>query len=126
MATSIESSDPLTYAIIGAAMEVHRNLGCGFLEAVYQECLAIELACRQVPFVREVQLPIFYKSYQLATHYRADFICFDTVVVEIKALSRYSGTEVSQMINYLKAAGKHTGLLINFGARSLQWQRLVN
>ena len=86
----------------------------------------IELTCRHIPFVREVQLPGFYKSHQLSTYYRADFMCFDTVVVELKALSRFSGTEVSQMINYLKATGKHTGLLINFGARSLEWQSLVN
>ena len=121
-----EFNDPLTYAIIGTAIDVHKNLGCGFLEAVYQESLAIEFNCRHIPFVREVQLPVFYKSHQLSVYYRADFICFDVVVVELKALARFSGTEVSQMINYLKATQKHTGLLLNFGARSLQWQRLVN
>ncbi len=107
-------------------MEVHKHLGCGFLEAVYQEALTIEFAVQDIPFEREVQLPVFYKSHQLSTHYRADFVCFDAVVVELKALSRYSGTEVSQMINYLRATEKHVGLLLNFGARSLQWQRLVN
>ena len=93
---------------------------------MYQESLAIEFNCRHIPFVREVQLPVFYKSHQLSVYYRADFIYFDVVVVELKALARFSGTEVSQMINYLKATQKHTGLLLNFGARSLQWQRLVN
>lgn len=112
--------DPRTYAIIGAAMEVHKQLGCGFLEPVYQEALAVELALRNVPFRREVRLPVHYKGRLLETRYCADFICFDAVVVELKALARMGGTEEAQLINYLRATGYEVGLLLNFGARSLE------
>jgi GxxExxY protein len=118
-------NDPRTFAIIGAAMEVHKQLGCGFLEAVYQEALAIEFAKRNIPFHREVRLPIHYKGQLLSTVYCADFICFDSVVIELKALAHMSGTEEAQLINYLKATGYEVGLLLNFGARSLQHRRLI-
>ena len=118
-------SDPRTYAIIGAAMEVHNILGCGFLEAVYQEALALELSERQVQFQREMKLPISYKSCILETFYKADFICFDAVIVEVKALSQIGGAEEAQVINYLKATHHKVGLVINFGAPSLQYKRLV-
>ena len=118
--------DPRTYAIIGAAMEVHSHLGNGFLEAVYQEAMAIELTRKQIPFHREVCFPVFYKGQELNTHYRADFICFDAVVVELKALPKLTGVEESQLINYLKGTGLKIGLLINFGAPSLDYKRLVN
>ena len=117
--------DPRTYAIIGAAMGVHRELDCGFLEAVYQEALAVEFEARGVPFEREVNLPFSYKGETLNTAYRADFICFDSVIVEVKAISKLGGTEQAQLINYLKATGHEVGLLLNFGAQSLQHQRLV-
>ena len=122
--TPIES-DPRTYAIIGAAMEVHKQLGHGFLEAVYQEAIALEFASRAVSFKREVCLPISYKGQTLTTGYCADFICFDSVVVELKALGHMSGTEESQVINFLKATGYEVGLLLNFGGPSLQHRRLV-
>jgi GxxExxY protein len=117
--------DPRTYAIIGACMEVHRELGCGFLEAVYQEALAIEFAKRHIPFLREVVLALEYKGEALRTRYCADFICFDSVVVELKAVARTSDTEQAQIINYLKATGSELGLLINFGGKSLQYHRFV-
>ena len=117
--------DPRTYAIIGAAMEVHKQLGCGFLEPVYQEAFTIELTARNIPFRREVGLPVRYKGQLLETGYRADFVCFDSVVIELKALARMSGTEEAQIINYLKATAYEVGLLLNFGARSLEHRRFV-
>ena len=99
------TGDERTFAIIGAALEVHRELGHGFLEPVYQEAMALEMERRGIPFRREVQLPIRYKGQQLATYYKADFICYDAVVVELKALCAVSGQEESQVINYLKATG---------------------
>lgn len=117
--------DPRTQAIIGAALEVHRHLGSGFLEAVYQEALALEMVARGIPFRREVELPIQYKNTKLATAYKADFVCFDSFVVESKALSRLSGPEESQILHYLRASGLETGLLLNFGSRSLELKRFV-
>jgi GxxExxY protein len=96
-----------------------------FLEPVYQEAMAIELSKRQIPFSREVRLPVFYKEMRLNTPYRVDFICFDEVAVELKALAVLSGTEEAQLINYLKASGRETGLLLNFGARSLMYKRFI-
>ena len=121
----LTENDPRTFAVIGAAIEVHKQLGCGFLEAVYQEALAIEFSKRNIPFRREVRLPIHYKGQLLATAYCADFICFDAAVIELKALAHMSGTEEAQLISYLKATGYEVGLLLNFGGRSLQHRRLV-
>lgn len=125
MMKELTENDPRTYAIIGAAIEVHKQLGCGFLEAIYQEALSIEFAKRNVPFRREVRLPVHYKGQLLSTTYCADFICFDSVVTELKALAHMSGTEEAQLINYLKATGYEVGLLLNFGGRSLQHRRFV-
>ena len=106
-------------------MEVHRQLGCGFLEPVYQEALAIEFTQREIPFLRQEKLALVYKGQRLDTAYCADFICYCSVVVELKALSRMSGTEEAQVINYLKATGLQVGLLVNFGNRSLEHRRFV-
>ncbi len=117
--------DKETYAIIGAAMTVHCELGCGFLEAIYQDALEKEFQRLSIPCAREVKLPVFYRGEQLKSYYQADFICFNSVIVELKALQRLSGTEEAQVINYLKASNLHRALLLNFGTKSLQHKRLV-
>jgi len=117
--------DERTYAIIGAAMEVHQELGCGFLEAVYQQALAREFTARKVPFDSQVAVPVSYKGEPLDVSYRADFLCYSSIIVELKALSSLSAIEEAQVINYLKATQYKVGLLINFGAKSLQYKRLV-
>jgi GxxExxY protein len=102
--------DPRTYAIIGAAMEVHSRLGCGFLEAVYQEALAIELRVKGVPFEREPELLISYRGETLLTKYRPDFICYGSVVVELKALDRLSTKRFALTQSELSGgAGVQTG-----------------
>lgn len=120
-----DSRDPRTHAIIGAAMEVHSVLGRGFLEYVYQSAMAVELAARGIPCRREADLHIWYKGDILDCHYRADFICFDEVIVELKALDRLGNPEMAQILNYLKATGLQTGLLLNFGGPRLEFQRVV-
>ncbi len=106
-------------------MEVHRVLGHGFLEPVYQEVLAIEFRQREIPFAREVYLPVRYKGNELSCSYRADFVCFDDIVVELKAINNLGNVEQAQVLNYLKASGKKRGLLLNFGNSSLQFKRVV-
>jgi GxxExxY protein len=117
--------DPQTYAIIGAAMEVHCQLGHGFLEAVYQEALAVELTALGIPFRREVPLSVVYKNQILQCAYRADFVCFGEVIVELKAISQLTGVDDAHVINELKATGFNRGLLLNFGSTSLEYKRLV-
>ncbi|MBI9082611.1 MAG: GxxExxY protein [Desulfobacterales bacterium] len=117
--------DERTYRIIGAAMEVHKELGCGFLEAVYQEALEKEFAFQEIPCEPHPIVRIHYKGKPLDKTYQPDFVCFGEVIVEIKALAGLSGSEEAQLINYLKATGLKVGLLINFGSRSLEHRRLV-
>ena len=117
--------DRQTYEIIGAAMRVHSALGPGFLESVYQEALEIEFKNRNIDYVREKSLPIFYRGQQLNTFYKADFICFNSLIIELKSLQKLSGLEEAQVINYLKASQMHKALLLNFGAASLQHKRFV-
>jgi len=107
-------------------MEVHRELGCGFLEAVYQEALQKEFRIQGIPFMPQPVVEIRYKGQLLEKKYQPDFLCFGEVITEIKAVSSLSGVEEAQIINYLKATGLHVGLLINFGSRSLQYKRLVH
>lgn len=106
-------------------MVVHRELGCGFLEPVYQEALAIEFQIQGIPFRKEVELSITYKERTLNKCYKADFICYDRIILELKALSALSSDHSSQILNYLKATAIRVGLLINFGTTSLQHQRFI-
>lgn len=117
-------NDPRTYAIIGAAMRVHAELGPGFLEITYQHALQLELEANNVPHRRELPIAIWYRGQQLGGMYRADFQCYDHILVELKALPVVGLAEVRQLSHYLRATGCQTGLLVNFGATSLQFQRV--
>jgi GxxExxY protein len=117
--------DPETYKIIGAGMAVHSELGCGFLEKVYRLALPIEFERLAVPFATEKNLTIRYKGDMLPVGYFVDFICFENIVVEVKALSAIGGQEEAQLLNYLKASGMRRGLILNFGATSFQHKRMV-
>jgi GxxExxY protein len=117
--------DDDTYQIIGAAFEVHSRLGSGFLEAVYQEALRHEFAERGIPFRHQVEVSVFYKGKKLQTSYRTDFICYEAIVVELKAISKLGDLELAQVFNYLRATGFYKALLFNFGAKSLEHRRLV-
>ena len=117
--------DQKTYAIIGAAMEVHKELGSGFLEAVYQEALEREFINQGIPYNSQPVVKIYYKGQVLHKTYQPDFTCFDEVIVEIKAMDKLSGLEQAQIINYLKATRLKVGLLVNFGSKSLEHKRFV-
>jgi GxxExxY protein len=117
--------DSQTYKIIGAAMAVHTELGCGFLEAVYRAALPLEFERLGVPFGIEETLKISYKGRTLPVDYRVDFICFYDIVVEVKALDAISARDEAQLLNYLKASGFRRGLILNFGATSFQHKRRV-
>ena len=118
-------TDQRTYQIIGAAMEVHKELGSGFLENVYQEALEKEFKIQGIPYVSQPVVKIHYKGQVLNKTYQPDFICFGNIIVEIKAMDKLSGTEHAQIINYLKATRYKVGLLINFGTKSLEHKRFV-
>jgi GxxExxY protein len=119
------TTDRDTYGIVGAAMAVHTELGCGFLEAVYKAALRVEFRRRGIDARAEVALPITYKGEELPIAYRVDFVCAEDVIVEVKALNSIGPVELAQAINYLKASGARRALLLNFGARSLQYRRVV-
>lgn len=107
-------------------MEVHKILGCGFLESVYQEALAIELKERGVAFEKEKEINIAFKGTILDKKYYADFLCYDKIILEVKATSELIPKDESQIINYLNGTEKEVGLLINFGEQSLKYKRFVN
>jgi len=121
-----KNQDSETFAIIGAAMAVHTTLGRGFLERVYQEALAIEFDKRIIPFVMESEIPIKYEGITLGTKYRADFVCYGEVIVELKALTKMNEAHLEQIIHYLKATELNRGILLNFGASKLEHRRVVN
>ncbi len=114
------------YALVGAAMEVHNTLGCGFLEPVYQEAFEREVRSRQIPFTSQEALPIYYKNALMNKTYIADMIAYGKIIVELKAEAGLTSHDDSQLLNYLKATGLEVGVLINFGAERLQWKRMVN
>jgi len=113
------------FKIIGAAMEVHKTLGNGYLEAVYHEALMIEFEKRGIPYKHEEPLYIKYKDVQLKKTYVADFVCYGKIIIEVKALSQLNSDHESVVLNYLKVSGLKLGILINFGAPSLEHKRLV-
>ena len=115
-----------SYKIIGACMEVYKTLGCGFLEAVYQEALAIELKRQGIPFQQEKELNIAYKGIELDKKYYADFVCYGKIILETKAVKEICDNYRAQIINYLKATKMKLGLLVNFGEPSLKYERFVN
>jgi len=104
---------------------VHKELGCGFLEAVYQEALAIEFKMREMPYKQQQVIEIMYKEIPLERKYQPDFLCYNEIILEIKALSGLTGNEEAQVINYLKATQLTIALLINFGTKSLEYKRLI-
>ncbi|MCL2042795.1 MAG: GxxExxY protein [Treponema sp.] len=114
-----------TYSIIGAAMTVHQELGYGFLEAVYQEALEKEFQLKNIPYKREIPLKVYYKNEPLDKCYIADFICYDKIIVEIKALSQIIPEHQGQVVNYLSATKLKLGLIINFGNKSLEYKRVI-
>ena len=115
-----------TFQVIGAALEVHKNLGCGFLEAVYEEAFMKELGRMAIPFQEQKTIPIYYKGELMNQYYVADFVCFGDIIVELKAVSELQKIHEAQVINYLKATGYEVGLLFNFGAESLEKKRFFN
>ncbi len=115
-----------TFKIIGACMAVSNILGCGFLEAVYQEALEIELEDNGIPFEPQKRIQISYKGRVLKKEYEADFLCYDKIIVEIKAIKEITEIEEAQLLNYLKATKLPLGLLVNFGGKKLEWKRYAN
>ena len=115
-----------TYKIIGACMTVHKSLGAGFLESVYQEALEKEFTKLGIPFIRHQKLNIIYDGQKLKKYFVADFVCYEKIIVELKATTFLRQDDEKQLLNYLKATSFEIGLLINFGQSSLTWKRLIN
>jgi GxxExxY protein len=113
------------YQIIGCCMEVHKELGHGFLEPVYQEALAIVFLEKGIPFEKEKILEIYFRERILTKKYIADFVCYNEIIVELKALEGLTPEHTSQVLNYLKATGKKLGLIVNFGKSRLEYRRVI-
>lgn len=127
----MESSKTILYKeesfkIIGACMKVHRTLGAGFLEAVYEEALEKEFRDQKIPFERQVKLDVYYADVKLKKQYRTDFVCYDSIIIEIKAVVQIPTVFYSQLQNYLKCTRKELGMIINFGTSSLTYKRIIN
>ena len=120
-----EEQDKITHSVIGCAMEVHSTLGNGFQEVIYQRALEIEMKLQKIVFCREFEIPIFYKGIDVGQR-RVDFLVAEEISVEIKAVVNMENVHLAQAMNYLEAYNLQTGLLINFGAKSLQFKRLFN
>ncbi|MCI0459125.1 MAG: GxxExxY protein [Gemmataceae bacterium] len=115
-----------TYKILGACFEVYKEKGCGFLEAVYQECLEIEFGLQQIPFAPQAELTLWYKGEPLKQKYQPDFIRCEKIVLEIKAMSQLADEHRAQLHNYLKATGMRVGLLVNFGHYpKVEYERII-
>jgi len=118
--------EELTYEIQGACFEVYKTMGCGFLEPVYQECLEIEFADRGIPFESQKELDLEYKGKRLKQRYVPDFVCYEKIVVELKALDKITSEHKAQLLNYLHASDMRLGLLVNFGHHpKLEWKRMI-
>lgn len=115
-----------SYDICGAMFAVHRELGCGFLERVYQDALEVEFQERCIPYERERKIQIMYKGKPLGEPYRADFVCYGKIIVELKAVNETTGVHRAQVLNYLKATKMKLGILANFGEKFLAPERIVN
>ena len=114
------------YKIVGACFEVYKDKGSGFLEGVFQECLELELGFQGIPHIAQASLSLSYKGHSLKQRYVADLVCYDKIIVELKAVEKLSDEHRSQLLNYLNATGHRLGLLINFGHHpKLQWERMV-
>lgn len=123
--TNIQYQDEV-YAIVGAAMEVQNQLGLGFVELVYHEALNIELGLRGIPFETEKEIEIIYKGHLLERVYKADLVCYDSIIVELKAVEKLKSEHTAQLLNYLKATKKQMGILINFGEKPLKYKIVPN
>ena len=113
------------YRIIGACMNVHNELGCGFLEPVYQEALSLEFTEQKIPFQKEKVLDVYYKKYLLDKKYVADFVGYGEIILELKAIDALHPVHLAQVLNYLKATNKRIGLLVNFGTTKLEYKRII-
>ena len=118
--------EDLTYNILGACFEVYKRMGCGFLEAVYQECLEIEFEHRVIPYVAQQKLKLTYRDRELKQRYVPDFVCYGKIIVELKAVSEMTSDHQAQLLNYLHGTGIKVGLLANFGHYpKLEYKRMV-